>query len=48
MKIDLDKFDDYSRNVSPQVLQAMLLDQMFARLLQTTNEMKEMNEVNNA
>lgn len=41
MEINLDNFEDYSKRVSPQVLQAMLLDQMFARLLQTTNEVKE-------
>ena len=42
MEIKIDNFDDYSRKVSPQVLQAMLLDQMFARLLKTTSEIQEM------
>lgn len=41
MEINLNNFEDYSKNVSPQVMQAILLDQMFARLLQTTNEMQE-------
>ena len=48
MEIKLDDFKEYPREVKTQVLQGILLDQMFARLLQTTNEMKEMNEVNNA
>lgn len=48
MEIKLDDFTEYPREVKTQVLQGILLNQMFARLLETTNEIQEMKEVNNA
>ena len=48
MEIKLDSIQEYPREVKAQVLQGILLDQMFARLLETTSEIQEMKEVNNA
>ena len=42
MEIKLDDFTEYPREVKAQVLQGILLDQMFARLIETTNEIQEM------
>lgn len=42
MEIKLDSIQEYPREVKVQVLQGILIDQMFARLIETTNEIQEM------
>lgn len=41
MKIKLDSIQEYPKEVKAQVLQGILLDQMFAKLIKTTQEIKE-------
>ena len=41
MEIKLDSIREYPREVKAQVLQGILLDQMFAKLIKTTQEIKE-------
>lgn len=41
MEIKLDSIQEYPREVKAQVLQGILLDQMFAKLIKTTQEIKE-------
>ena len=41
MEIKLDSIQEYPREVKAQVLQGILLDQMFANLIKTTQEINE-------
>ena len=41
MKIKLDSIQEYPKEVKAQVLQGILLDQMFEKLIKTTQEIKE-------
>lgn len=41
MEIKLDSIQEYPREVKAQVLQGILLNQMFAKLIKTTQEIKE-------
>jgi hypothetical protein len=41
MEIKLDSIQEYPKEVKAQVLQGILLDQMFAKLIKTTQEIKE-------
>lgn len=41
MEIKLDSIQEYPREVKAQVLQGILLDQMFAKLIKTTQEINE-------
>lgn len=45
MEIKLDDFTEYSKEVKAQVLQGILLDQMFAKLIKTTQEIKERKQL---
>ena len=41
MEIKLDSIQEYPKEVKAQVLQGILLDQMFAKLIKTTQEIRE-------
>lgn len=41
MEIKLNNFTEYPREVKAQVLQGILLNQMFAKLIKTTQEINE-------
>jgi len=41
MEIKLDSIQEYPKEVKAQVLQGILLDQMFAKLIKTAQEIKE-------
>lgn len=41
MEIKLDSIQEYPKEVKAQVLQGILIDQMFAKLIKTTQEIKE-------
>jgi hypothetical protein len=41
MEIKLDSIQEYPKEVKAQVLQGILLDQMFAKLIKTTQEINE-------
>ena len=41
MEIKLDSIQEYPKEVKAQVLQGILLDQMFAKLIKTTQEIQE-------
>ena len=41
MEIKLDSIQEYPKEVKAQVLQGILLDQMFANLIKTTQEINE-------
>lgn len=41
MEIKLDSIQEYPKEVKAQVLQGILLDQVFTRLIKTTQEIRE-------
>lgn len=41
MEIKLDSIQEYPKEIKAQVLQGILLDQMFAKLIKTTQEINE-------
>lgn len=45
MEIKLDSIQEYPKEVKAQVLQGILLDQMFAKLIKTTQEIKERKQL---
>ena len=45
MEIKLDSIQEYPREVKAQVLQGILLNQMFSKLIKTTQEIKERKQL---